>query len=126
MEGFTDSLAKQLEPLGVRVSIVEPGHYNSDIQKNFALRTGGDLKEADRSMYPPPDEVAAAVEKALFETTPKRRYMVVPDEEEAQRTIRKQFQRVVQLNEGQRYTYDRAELIRMLDEALQGSRPRTN
>jgi len=126
MEAFTDSLAKEMEPLGVRVSIVEPGHYNSDIQKNFALRTGGDLKEADRSMYPPPDEVAAAVEKALFGTTPKRRYMVVPDEEEAERTIRKQFERLVQLNEGQRYTYDRAELIRMLDEALHGARPRTN
>jgi NAD(P)-dependent dehydrogenase (short-subunit alcohol dehydrogenase family) len=48
MEAFTDSLAKQLEPLGVQVSIVEPGHYNSDIEKNFARRTGGDLEEADR------------------------------------------------------------------------------
>jgi NAD(P)-dependent dehydrogenase (short-subunit alcohol dehydrogenase family) len=126
MEGFTDSLAKQLEPQGVRVSIVEPGHYDSNIGKNFAARTGGDLKDADRSMYPPPDDVAAAVENALFGPTPKQRYMVIPDRESAERTIRKQFERLVQLNEGQRYTYDRAELVKMLDEALRGSRPRTN
>jgi NAD(P)-dependent dehydrogenase (short-subunit alcohol dehydrogenase family) len=126
MEAFTDSLAKQLEPRGVHVSIVEPGHYNTDIEKNFALRTRGDLKEADRSRYPPPDDVAVAVEKALFGPTPKRRYMVVPDQDEAERTIRKQMERLVQLNEGQPYTYDRAALIRMLDEALSGSRPRTH
>lgn len=124
MEAFADSLAKDLEPRGVHVSIVEPGHYNSDIEKNFARRTGGSLEDADRSRYPPPDDVAAAVEDALFGPAPKRRYMVVPDEEEAERTIRKQFEQLVQLNEGQRYTYDRAALIRMLDEALSRSRPR--
>jgi NAD(P)-dependent dehydrogenase (short-subunit alcohol dehydrogenase family) len=125
MEAFTDSLAKDLGPRGVHVSIVEPGHYDSDIQKNFARRTGGDPKDADRSMYPPPDDVAVAVEDALFGSTPKRRYMVIPDEESAERTIRKQMERVVQLNEGQRYTYDRATLVKMLDDALVGSRPRS-
>jgi NAD(P)-dependent dehydrogenase (short-subunit alcohol dehydrogenase family) len=125
MEAFTDSLAKDLGPRGVHVSIVEPGHYDSDIQKNFARRTGGDLKDADRSMYPPPDDVAVAVEDALFGPAPKRRYMVIPDEESAERTIRKQMERVVQLNEGQRYTYDRATLVKMLDDALVGSRPRS-
>ena len=123
MEAFTDSLAEQLEPRGVHVSIVEPGHYNSDIEKNFARRTGGDPKDADRSRYPPPDEVSEAVEDALFGLKPKRRYLVVPDRETAERTIRKQMERLVQLNEGQRYTYDRAALIKMLDEALSGSRP---
>ena len=124
MEAFADSLAKQLEGEGVQVNIVEPGNYDSNIEKNFALRTGGDLKDADRSMYKPPDEVAVAVEQALFEPKPKRRYMVVPDQGEAERTIRKQIEQLVQLNEGQPYTYDRAALVKMLDEALTGSRPR--
>jgi hypothetical protein len=31
----------------------------------------------------------------------------------------------VELNEGHAYTYDRETLIKMLDEALAGSRPRT-
>ena len=124
MEAFADSLAKQLEGEGVQVNIVEPGNYDSNIEKNFALRTGGDLKDADRSMYKPPDEVAVAVEQALFEPKPKRRYMVVPNQNEAERTIRKQIEQLVQLNEGQPYTYDRAALVKMLEEALAGSRPR--
>ena len=124
MEAFADSLAKQLEGEDVQVNIVEPGNYDSSIEKNFALRTGGDLKDADRSMYKPPDEVAVAVEQALFELKPKRRYMVVPNQNEAERTIRKQIEQLVQLNEGQPYTYDRAALVKMLDEALAGSRPR--
>ena len=77
----------------------------------------------DRSNYKEPDEVAAAVEQALFEPAPKRRYMVVPNQEEAEITIRKQIEQLVQLNEGQPYTYDRAALIKMLDEALAKSRP---
>jgi NAD(P)-dependent dehydrogenase (short-subunit alcohol dehydrogenase family) len=125
LEGFTDSLAKQLESTGVQVSIVEPGNYDSEIEKSFALRTGGDLKEADRSNFKPPDEVAAAVEQALFEARPKRRYLVVPNAEEGERTIRRQLDQLVQLNEGQPYTYDRATLVKMLDESLVGSRPKT-
>lgn len=125
MEALTDSLAKDLGPRGVHVSIVEPGHYDTDIEKNFARRTGGNIEEADRSRYPPPDDVAAAVEDSLFGQTPKRRYMVIPDQESVEKTIRKQMERVVQLNEGQRYTYDRATLVKMLDEALVGARRRT-
>ena len=56
---------------------------------------------------------------------PKRRYMVVPNDREAEVTIKKQMSQLVQLNEGQPYTYDREALIKMLDEALAGSRPRT-
>ena len=40
-------------------------------------------------------------------------------------TISKQIAQLVQLNEGQPYTYDRDALVKLLDEALAGSRPRT-
>ena len=76
-------------------------------------------------MYKSPDEVAEAVEKALFEPNPKRRYLVVPNQHEAEITIRKQIEQLVQLNEGQPYTYERDALIKMLDEALSTARPRT-
>jgi hypothetical protein len=69
--------------------------------------------------------VAAAVELALFEATPKHRYMVTPDQSEAERTIKKQIEQLVQLNEGHAYTYDRDALVKMLDEAMAGTRPRT-
>jgi len=125
IEAFTDSLAAQLAPLGVQVSVVEPGNYDSDIGKSATKRTGKENRFTDRSKYKKPDEVAAAVELALSEATPKRRYMVVPEQREAEITIRKQIEQLVQLNEGQPYTYDREALIKMLDEALATARPRS-
>jgi NAD(P)-dependent dehydrogenase (short-subunit alcohol dehydrogenase family) len=125
IEAFTDSLAAQMAPLGVLVSVVEPGNFESEIGKSAAKRMGKDNRMADRAKYKKPDEVAAAVELALFEATPKRRYMVTPDQREAEITIRKQIEQLVQLNEGQPYTYDRDALVKMLDEALATARPRT-
>jgi hypothetical protein len=61
----------------------------------------------ERTEAKDPQEVADAVMHALFDPTPKLRYMVVPNEEQAQITIRKAMQEMVQLNEGQPYTYDR-------------------
>lgn len=125
MEAFSDSLAAQMSGLGVQVSIIEPGNFNSQIGNNATLRTGVVTRLANRSRYKDPDEVADAVENALFDPKPKRRYMVAPDQDEADWTIRKQIEQLVQLNEGQPYTYDRDALIKMLDEALANARPRT-
>jgi NAD(P)-dependent dehydrogenase (short-subunit alcohol dehydrogenase family) len=124
IEAFTDSLAQQLEPLGVQVAVVEPGNYDSDIGKSATQRTGQTSRFTDRSMYKKPDEVASAVEQALTEQKAKRRYMVVPNQREAELTIRKQIAQLVQLNEGHAYTYDRDALVKMLDEALANARPR--
>jgi hypothetical protein len=44
--------------------------------------------------------------------------MVVPDEREAEVTITKAIEELVQLNERQPFSYDRDELVRMLDAAL--------
>ena len=123
VETFTDVLARELASSGVHVSIVEPGSYNSDILKNAVRRAGMNADVADRSKLKEPDEVVAATKAALFEPRPKRRYMVVPDGESAEVTIRAQLEKLVQVNEGQPYTYDRAALIKMLDEALAGARP---
>jgi NAD(P)-dependent dehydrogenase (short-subunit alcohol dehydrogenase family) len=132
IEALTDSLADQLSSAGVQVSVVEPGNYNSAITKNALARIGADSAaahgpgyqvRADRSNYKEPDEVAVAVEQALFEPAPKRRYMVVPSQDEAEITIRKQIEQLVQLNERQPYSYDRAALVKMLDEALAKAQP---
>jgi NAD(P)-dependent dehydrogenase (short-subunit alcohol dehydrogenase family) len=125
VEAFTDSLATEMEPVGVHVSAVEPGNYNSNIVHNAAARMGITSRLNERPSDVEPDAVAAAVEHALFAADPKRRYLVVPNEPQAQRTIRKQIAQLVELNEGHVYTYDRATLIKMLDEALARSRPRT-
>jgi len=138
VEAFTDALAAEMAQLDVHVSVVEPGNYQSRIFASLRRRMEannqtfeGSLFEeqlkgmfsgpADRSQYKEPDEVAEAVLHALFDENPKRRYMVVPNQWEAEITIRKAIEELVQLNEGHAYTYDRASLIAMLDEALAAS-----
>ena len=123
IEAFGDSLALQMEPHGVEVSLVEPGNYNSEIGNTAAKRMGTATPLTDRSKYKAPDEVADAVSLALFEPEPKRRYMVVPNSYEGEITIKKAIQELVQLNEGHAYTYDRDALVKMLDEALATARP---
>ena len=59
----------------------------------------------------------------MFESDPKRRYLVVPNPYEGEITIKKAIQELVQLNEGHAYTYDRDALVTMLDEALATARP---
>ena len=139
MEAFTDSLAAEMAKFDVQVSVIEPGNYNSAIVSTKLRRMAerdqtadGSLyveeierlleRPADRSIYKEPDEVSAALMHAMFDKNPKRRYMVVPNEREAEVTIRQMVTELVQLNERQVYTYDREALIGMLDEALANSR----
>ena len=125
IEAFADSLADQMTPLGVQVSVIEPGAYDSELGKSIVKRVGKENQFTDQSKNKQPDEVAIAAEQALFEPNPKRRYMVVPRQLGAERTLRKQIEQLVQLNEGHTYTYERDALVKMLDEALAQSRPRS-
>ncbi len=135
VEAFTDALATEMAQLDVHVSVVEPTNYQSRIFASLRRRMEannqtfeGSLFEEqlkgmfsgpdDRSQYKESDEVAEAVLHASFDENPKRRYMVVPNQREAEITISKVIEELVQLNEGHTYTYDRASLIAMLDEAL--------
>jgi NAD(P)-dependent dehydrogenase (short-subunit alcohol dehydrogenase family) len=118
IEAMTDSLAGEVAPLDVKVSVVEPGNYRSEIGRSAEKRSGTTNRLADRSKYKEPDEVAEAVLRALSDPNPQRRYMVVPTQAEAELTIKKQIEELVQLNGNQPYSYDRKALIEMLDAAL--------
>ncbi len=135
IEAYTDSLAREMADFDVMVSVVEPGNYKSDISKSLRRRMerngqsaddslfAAQIKRmlegpADRAQHKDPDEVSAAVMDALFTDDPKLRYMVVPNEFEAQITITQIMREMVQLNEGQPYTYDREALIAIMDEVL--------
>lgn len=141
VEAFTDALALELGPLGVQVSVIDPGNYRSEISANARqrLEAQGYSPEnsrfrremerllagpADRATEKDPAEVAEAFLHALTDATPKRRYMVVPNAREAEATIRAALARVAQLNAEQPYSYDRDGLIRLLDEALAANAPR--
>ncbi len=135
MEAYSDSLAREMGKFDVKVSVVEPGNYSSAIGTTLKKRMEAqdiDLEESlyqeemqaivdrvgDRSQYKEPDEVAEAVYHALFNEAPKMRYMVVPNQKEAEWTIRKAIQELVELNQDQAFSYDRDALIQMLDASL--------
>ena len=138
VEAYTDALAAEMASLDVHVSVVEPGNYQSQMGANVLRRmeennqtfAGSRYEEqlnrmlsraTDQSDEKEPDEVAEAVMHALFDENPKRRYMVVPNQGQAEATIRQAIREMVQLNEGHVYSYDRESLIAMLDEALAAS-----
>jgi len=137
IEAYTDSLAAEMAPLGVQVSVIEPGNYNSAISasakarmlkknKDYAQKGSAfaeDFNEWlerdwDRTRYKNPDEVAEAALHAMFSDKPLRRYMVVPEEREAGWTIGKQVQKLVELNDWQAYSYSREQLIEKIDAAM--------
>lgn len=133
IEAYTDSLAVEMARFGVQVSVIEPGNYDSKIASTAVKRMSNTLalsdslyKEelqgllaiGDRSNYKAPDEVAEALLHAMGDKSPYRRYMVVPNEGEAQRTIAKAIQELVELNQYQAYSYSRDQLVEMLDAAL--------
>jgi len=140
IEAYTDAFAAEMEPHGVAVSVVEPGNYKSNIRRSSAARgleqtkaAGGEVTEemkkdyeatAKRELsYKEPDEVSEAFMHALFDDNPLRRYMVVPNEEEQEFTIRTKVNELVQLNQWGPYSYSRDQLVELLDEALSGDVP---
>ena len=137
LEAYTDSLAREMATLDVKVSGVEPGNYKTNIYHTRCdrlLAQGYDPKlsrfsdlvsrmhtlctERPEDTDPEPDQVAAAADHALFAETPKEHYLVVPEQRQAEWTIRKVIEELVSLNEDHEFSYSRDELILMIDEAL--------
>lgn len=135
VEAFADSFAAEMAALGVRASLIEPGNYRSDIGRSTATQVEAAAKRAvgtpfetqmrrlvgvmaNYDTYPEPDAVAEAASHALFNASPRRRYMVVSNQREADVTINKAIEELVQLNQAHRFSYDRETLVRKLDSAL--------
>jgi NAD(P)-dependent dehydrogenase (short-subunit alcohol dehydrogenase family) len=134
VEAYTDALATELAGFNVAVAAVEPGNYKSQILVSMVerMKASGYSAEGsrygsmldlitgplDRSQYKEPDDVALAVLDFLSSDTPRHRYMVVPNQAEADLTIRQALREVVQLNQGHAFSYSRDELVEILDEVL--------
>jgi short-subunit dehydrogenase len=97
IEGFTDSLRREVEPLGVHVAVVRPGAIQSSIWERgnaaadeiidtlppeamevYGERIRGARKVADQRANDaaPAQEVADSVEHALTSDKPKTRYLI--------------------------------------------------
>ncbi len=138
MEAYTDSLAREMDKFGVKVSIIEPGGFNSKIGPTTYKRMMDNGFNFEDSLYKEewednwlledegkydannnvPEEIAAAVVDLLESEDPKVRYMIVGTRESAEMTVRKAMEEMVQLNEGHAHSLDRDELVAMLDELL--------
>jgi len=139
IEAFTDALASELAEFGVQVAVVEPGNYKSQIVASMVKRMEAmgytaegsrypsmrDLIQGplDRSQYDEPDDVALAALDFMSSDSPKRRYMVVPNQGEADLTLRQGMREIAQLNQGHAFSHTRDELVAMLDDALRESPP---
>jgi NAD(P)-dependent dehydrogenase (short-subunit alcohol dehydrogenase family) len=140
VEGYTDSLAIELADSGVHVSAVQPGAFRSNIVNNLIeraeeaeeegkleisdeLRSGLEQSAESRESMKEPDEVAAAVLELMTADEPKRRYMVTPNEEQSDMTIRAAMQRLLELNEGHAYSKSRDEMVELLDDLLTSAVP---
>ena len=135
IEAFGDALGAEMAGLGVKSSLIEPGNYRSDIGRNTLAQVDAALARARgtpfeapmRNMqaamgnydnYPEPDDVAKAALHAMRSPAPQARYMVVPAARQAEVTIRKAIEEMVQLNQAHQFSYDRDALVKMLDETL--------
>jgi len=79
---------------------------------------GGIIEGLDEVTEKEPDTVAAAFLDFLTTENPKRRYLVVPNQGEADWAIKAAVMRLLQLNEDQPYAYTRDELVALIDEVL--------
>lgn len=135
IEAFTDGLADEMAPLGVLVSVIEPGNYQSHIRRSTVLRKFAQVEEAGGEItadmqkmfddakkrelsFKKPDDVSTAYMHALFDEKPLRRYVVTPNQQEQAYTISTKVRQLVELNQWGPHSYNRDQLVEMLDKAI--------
>jgi hypothetical protein len=138
LEAMTDSLAYELEEFGVFVTSVNPGNYASEIGLTRCKRLLADPDQDDWGLWEDrrqemitrckkrieagvagegdsPLGVALAIEQALFDATPRDRYLIVPRQEEAGWTISRAVTEALAFNNGHEFSYTRDELVELID-----------
>ncbi len=136
MEAFSEALNQEMKKFDVKVSIIEPGNFQSDIMKNMSNRItklgqsnaetqyGKEIKnmasfvKTDRSHHAAPTPVADAVVHFMSESNPKFRYLVTPSKSESDGAIKRSLQKTVELNHSHPYSQDDDEIIGLLKTLL--------
>lgn len=92
IEGYTEALRLELEPLNLKVSLVEPGDFHTPLTENRKIarqcnpdsvywsRFSKVIKEVEKSegKGDPPEKLAALIEKIIKSPSPRLRYRIGP------------------------------------------------
>lgn len=138
VEAMTDALAAEMAPFGVHVAAVNPGNFASEIGLTRCKRR---IANADRENWglweerrqsllesckkrleagiagegTPPLAVANTISRALFEESPRYRYMIVPEQGEAGMTIAAGMVELLQFNGAHEHSYSQEEIGSLVD-----------
>jgi len=137
LEAYSEVLSKELRKHNVRVSIVEPGQFRSNIaiagvpifRRRVesvvpSIMTRKQIDELQRDFYewvksfkkcPIPEKVADAVLDALFSDRPQLRYSVAPNKTQFIWPINEVMSKTIQINKGSKYSLTRKQMHSLLD-----------
>lgn len=141
LEAWSNALSLELVDYNVRVSIIEPGNYKSNIvnaaipvlMERFQQTTNSLFQKEIESIMSqdedvinkrekllPPEEVANAVVDALFNEHPKPRYLVISQLESDLFTLilKSQFIRVLQLFKDNNHGFTVEDLRKLFNEVI--------
>jgi NAD(P)-dependent dehydrogenase (short-subunit alcohol dehydrogenase family) len=94
LEGFSEALAKEVAPLGIHVTIVEPGYFRTDLLADYACKfavreiedyaaTSGAVRKAIPTMHGKqpgdPRKLAFALVRLVCESKPPLRFLAGAD-----------------------------------------------
>lgn len=129
IEAYSEALADEMKKFGVAVSIIEPGNFKSNIMKNMKDRLQeldegtkqslyreeverfASFTQADRSHHLSPKPVADAVYNFMVSDKPQFRYLVTPNQAEADMTIKRSLQKVIKMNQGQPFRMNNEDIL---------------
>ena len=138
VEAMTDSLATEMAPFGVHVAAVNPGNFASEIGLTRCKRRIANADTEDWGLWEdsrqsllesceerleagiagegtPPLAVAETISRALFEESPRFRYMIVPEQSEAGLTIAAGMAELLQFNGAHEHSYSQEEMRALVD-----------
>lgn len=136
MEAYTEALAQEMDKFSVKVSVVEPGNFKSNIMQNMKKRLSeidndkretqyrdeiagmANFTKTDRSHHASPQPVADAVLHFMTNDETKLRYMVTPNQSEADYTLAKAIQKLIEINQGHKHSKTKEQLQAMLDKLV--------
>ncbi|MCH2190143.1 MAG: SDR family oxidoreductase [Gammaproteobacteria bacterium] len=136
IEAFTDSLAAEMQRFDVKVSVIAPGSFASQIGNTAKKRIENSSYWSEETLYPDerkgtliglskvtegadPLPVAEAVLDFMQSDNPKKRYMVVPNERQAQATLRNHMKRLLEQNQSQNFSYNAEQLQDIFNEEIE-------